>query len=258
MGKLINRVRDLLKRLLGRILGNDFEAHRIPFGPIRGRKIYMSPQISLRMWFGVDEPWIARLSKKLLNPGDVVYDLGAHVGYTAILFAHTLQGTGEVHAFEILPSTADHLRKTIEANSFENITVHNVGLGAEEAEFHLPVGPTAMTSLLAKILEGQQTERSKVVRLDDYRREMGIPAPALIKMDIERAEIECLSGSLELIKEYRPKMIIAFHSKALLQEGFDLLTSLDYMLYNENGLLTPESIARISGNFNASILCLPK
>lgn len=257
-GQLKTKARDLLKSLLESILGSDFKAHRIPIGPIRGRKVFMSPQISLRMWFGVDEPWIARLSQELLRPGDVVYDLGAHVGYTTVLFAHALGGGGEVHAFEILPSTADHLQKTIEANGFENVTIHNVGLGIEEAVFDLPVGPTAMTSLLAKKLDGQESERCSVVRLDDYRREKGLPAPTLIKMDIERAEIDCLYGSQEIIKECRPKMIIAFHSKALLREGFFLLTSLDYKLHDRNGLLTPESFNRISANFNNSILCLPR
>jgi FkbM family methyltransferase len=218
----------------------------------------MSPQISLRMWFGVDEPWIARLSQEYLSPGDVVYDLGAHVGYTTTLFAHFLQGSGEVHAFEILPSTANLLQKTIEVNEFKNVAIHNVGLGKEEADFDLPIGPTAMTSLLAKKHSGQDTERCKVVKLDDYQKETGLPIPDLIKMDIERAEIDCLHGSLELIKECRPKMIIAFHSKALLEEGYFLLTSLDYELNDRRGLLTPESINRIDDPFNNSILCLPK
>jgi FkbM family methyltransferase len=210
------------------------------------------------MWFGVDEPWIARLSQDLLSPSDVVYDLGAHVGYTTTLFAHFLQGSGEVHAFEILPSTADHLRKTIEANRFKNVTIHNVGLGKEEAAFDLPVGPTAMTSLLAKIGENQQTEHCNIVRLDDYREEKGLPAPDLIKMDIERAEIDCLSGSLDLIKTYRPKMIIAFHSKELLKQGYKLLSSLGYDLFDKGGLLTMESVDKIAGHFNNSILCLPQ
>ena len=218
----------------------------------------MSPQISLRMWFGVDEPWIARLGREHLSPGDIVYDLGAHVGYTATLFAHYLQGSGEVHAFEILPSTAAHLQKTIEVNGFKNVTIHNVGLGKEKAEFDLPVGPTAMTSLLAKKMSGQFIERCNVVRLEDYQRENELPLPNLIKMDIERAEIDCLYGSLELIKKSSPKMIIAFHSKKLLEEGYFLLTSLDYELYDQQGLLTPDSIDRIDGPFNNSILCLPK
>ncbi len=240
------------------VLGKQPRVHRIPFGPIRGRKIFLSPQISLRMWFGVDEPWIAQLSRKLLSPGDVVYDLGAHVGYTTVLFSHILQGRGEIHAFEILPSTAALLRKTVDANGFGNITIHVVGLGAEEGELDLPIGPTAMTSIRAKIQEGQIRESCRIVRLDDYRREKGLPAPTLIKMDIERAEIDCLNGSLELINECRPMMIIAFHSKALLQQGFTQLRSLDYELLDRHGPLTPESFDRINDNFNNSILCLPK
>ncbi len=257
-GQLINQAKAFAKSLSGVILGKHLRTHRVPFGPIRGRKIHMSPQISLRMWFGIDEPWIAQLSRKLLGPGDVVYDLGAHVGYTTVLFAHILQGSGEVHAFEILPSTANLLRKTVEANGFGNITIHVVGLGAEEGEFDLPIGPTAMTSIIAKKQEGQVCESCRVVRLDDYRREKGLPAPTLIKMDIERAEIDCLNGSLGLVNECRPVMMIAFHSKALLQQGFTLLRSLDYDLLDQYGPLTPESFDRINDNFNNTILCLPK
>ena len=256
-GQVNQQAKTFLKSLLATILGTRPRVHRIPFGPVRGRKIFMSPQISLRMWFGVDEPWIARLCEKLLRPSDVVYDLGAHVGYTTVLFAHTLNGTGAVHAFEILPSTADLLGKTVEANGFWNIAIHNVGLGAEEALFDLPVGPTAMTSLLANKLEGQESEPCKVVKLDDYRREHALPLPALIKMDIERAEIDCLMGSLELINECRPTMIIAFHSKDLLRQGYTLLTSLDYELHYERCPLTADSIEEIRGSFNDSILCLP-
>lgn len=256
--KLKTQAKACLKSLLEALLGNRIRAHRIPFGPIRGRKIFLSPQISLRMWFGVDEPWIAQLSQELLKPGDVVYDLGAHVGYTTVLFAHFLQGTGEVHAFEILPSTADLLEKTVQSNGFQNVTIHVVGVGAEKAVHELPVGPTAMTSLLAKAQDGQRTEPGRVVKLDDYQQEKELPLPALIKMDIERAEIDCLQGSRALVRECRPKMIIAFHSKDLLRQGYDLLTSLDYQLHDQRGQLTPEKIREIRGPFNDSILCLPE
>ena len=256
--KLKNQARRYLKSVLETLLGNRPRVHRVPFGPIRGRKLFLSPKISLRMWFGVDEPWIAQLSQQLLHPGDVVYDLGAHIGYTTTLFAHFLAGTGEVHAFEILPSTADYLEKTISANGFQNVTIHGVGLGDQEAVYDLPVGPTAMTSLLAKKQAGQRTEPGKLVRLDDYRQEMGLPLPDLIKMDIERAEIDCLRGSLGLIRECRPKMMIAFHSKDLLRQGYELLSSLDYQLYDQRGQLTLEAIEGIPSPFNDSILCLPR
>ena len=52
-----------------------------------------------------------------------------------------------------------------------DITVHIVGLGKENALHELPVGPTAMTSLVAKKEEGQITEPGKVVKLDDYQKD---------------------------------------------------------------------------------------
>ena len=255
--KVINQAKDFGRYMLGIILPVHPILHRIPFGPIKGRKIFMSPAISLRMWFGVDEPWIARLCKRLLRPSDVVYDIGAHIGYTTLLFAHFLKGTGVVHAFEILPSTADYMRKTVEANNFRNVNIHVVGLGAEENIYELPVGDTAMTSILDKTYEGQKCECCKVVTLDTYIHENCLPMPNLIKMDIERSEIDCLLGSIELINECRPTMIIAFHSKSLLHQGYALLRSLEYNLYDKLGPLSEDSITEVSETFNDSILCLP-
>jgi len=246
------------RMLLGMVCGAHLRVHRIPFGPIRGRKLFMSPQISPRMWFGIDEPWIAQLCKSQLRQNSVVYDIGAHIGYTTVLFAHYLNGTGAVHAFEILPSTAELLQNTVEANQFQNVVIHAVGLGAEEAIQQLTIGSTAMTSIRAAKREGQRTECCKVVMLDTYRRERGLPRPDLMKVDIEGAEIQFLQGSLELIDECQPTMIIEFHSKDLLQQGYSLLTSLGYQLHNEHGELTEDSIEGISGYFNDNILCLPK
>jgi hypothetical protein len=84
--------------------GRDRAIHRIPFGPNRGRLIYCSITISPRMYFGVDEQWVALLAREYVKPGDVVYDVGAHVGYTTLLFA---AHAGHVHAFELVPSVAD-------------------------------------------------------------------------------------------------------------------------------------------------------
>ena len=246
------------RMLLGMVYGAHLRVHRIPFGPIRGRKLFMSPQISPRMWFGIDEPWIAQLCKSQLRQNSVVYDIGAHIGYTTVLFAHYLKGTGAIHAFEILPSTAKLLQNTVEANHFQNIVIHAVGLGAEEAIQQLSIGPTAMTSIRATQREGQRAERCEIVALDKYRHKQGLPRPALMKVDIEGAEIQFLQGSLELIDECQPTMIIEFHSKDLLQQGYSLLTSLGYQLHNEHGELTEDSIEGISGYFNDNILCLPK
>ncbi len=252
------KFKSLVRSSVGAVLGTHLRAHRIPFGPIRGQIIYTSPQISPRVWFGIDEPWIARISANLVKPAAVIYDIGANIGYTTVVFARQLKGIGVIHAFEILPSTVELLRKTVELNGLSNVTIHPVGLAAEEATLELPVGSTAMTSLYYQKHEHSQCELCRVVTLDAYCRDENLPLPDLIKIDIEGAEIDCLHGSRELIDKCRPTMIIAFHSKSLLQRGYELLTSLDYELYSPRGPVTEPSIARIRGYFNDSILCKPR
>lgn len=254
--KMIRQAKACIRSMTGMILGTQFRVHRIPFGPIKGKKLFMSPQISPRMWFGIDEPWMAQLCATYVKPSTVIYDIGAHIGYTTVLFAHYLKGTGVIHAFEILPATANFLRKTVEANNLQNVTIHTVGLGSDEAILELSIGPTAMTSIHRKKDDGNKTESCRVVKLDKYRHEHNLPLPDLIKMDIEGAEIDCLQGSLDLINQSGPTMIIAFHSKILLQQGYELLTSLGYKLYDQRGPLTQDSIAEVSDYFNDSILCL--
>ena len=110
-------LKNIARKGLSFFFGRTPRIHRIPFGPNRGRNIFISFDISPRMYFGIDEPWIAELAQTKINPGDVVYDLGAHIGYTCLLFAQRVGKTGFVHAFEILPSVAEgFLKKTIQAH----------------------------------------------------------------------------------------------------------------------------------------------
>ncbi len=236
------------------IFGSKPDIHRIPFGPLKGRYIFMSFNVSPRMYFGVDEPWIAELAQQYLRPGDIVYDLGAHLGYTCLFFAQHVGDKGAVHAFEIIPSIAEQfLKTTIRANNFNNIVVHSVGLSDKEQVLNLPVGETMMTSLYLKP-KGEKVERCKTVTLDQYVAQEHLPFPALIKIDIERAEIECLSGSIELLKKCNPLMIIEFHNLDLLKQGYSFLTPLGYKLTTKNETIDKEWL-QMKKQFHESVFC---
>lgn len=90
--------------------------------------------------------------KKHIQRGDVIYDIGAHICYTSLLFARYVGSTVIVHAFEILPSVAEQfLKKIIQAKNLKNIIVHDVGLSDREQIIELPIGDTLMTSLNSQI-----------------------------------------------------------------------------------------------------------
>ncbi|MGA3288384.1 MAG: FkbM family methyltransferase [Bacteroidota bacterium] len=229
--------------------------HRIPFGPNRGRNIFISFDISPRMYFGIDEPWIAELAQTKINYGDVVYDIGAHIGYTCLLFAQRVGKTGFVHAFEILPSVAEgFLRKTIQANDFNNVMIHAVGLSSMDKTLELAIGATMMASLYSNPIRGDKMELCKTVRLDQYVMREKLPLPSLIKIDIECAEIDCLQGGIEIIKKCRPLLIIEFHNLDLLIKGYNILNSEGYRLITRKNIIDEKFLQSIN-YFHESVFC---
>jgi FkbM family methyltransferase len=244
-------------------LGDHPRVHRIPFGPLRGHRICTAPQISMRMYLGMDEPWVAGVARRIIKPGDIIYDIGAHVGYTTLLFARILSGTGSVHAFEVLPSTVERfLTKTVQSNEFDNIHIHTIGLGENEAIMELPVGPTRMSTIHFNLgdeyVETYGRDICRVVRLEDYVAEESVPTPSLMKIDIEGAEVECLRGAKKIILEHRPMLLVEFHTVDLLREGYAVLTSWRYKMTAQDGTVLDQSFVDGLEHFHQSVLCLPE
>ena len=69
--KVINSVqfKKFVRNAGGFIFGREPAIHNIPFGPLMGWKIFMSIDVSPRMYFGIDEPWVAKLSKNIFILG---------------------------------------------------------------------------------------------------------------------------------------------------------------------------------------------
>jgi len=251
-------LRKALVQTIALFVGSEPRIHRIRFGPFRGIKIYTAPQISPLIYLGMVEPWIPQLAKTYIKGGDIVYDIGAHIGYTAVLFRQSVGSTGAVHAFEILPSTAEmFLKKTVECNGFDNIIIHNVGLGADSRKQELPVSDRAMTSIYAKSHTGKRKMLCRIEPLDRYVKENKLPYPHFIKVDVERAEVDCLRSAHEVIRICRPNMVVEFHSVDLLREGYYLLRSLGYRLLTQKGVSIDTQYLERVKKFRQSVLCLP-
>jgi FkbM family methyltransferase len=239
------------------IFGRTPRIHKIPFGPNKGLKIFISFDISPRMYFGIDEPWIAALAHQHLKPGDIVYDIGAHVGYTSLLFLRSVGTTGFVHAFEILPSVATKFyQRTMDANGFTNVVVHSVGLCNKEQTIELSPGNTMMASLCEGTSNRHKVEQCKTTRLDQFIAQEALPIPSLMKIDIEGAEVDCLMSASNTLTRNRPVLIIEFHSLDLLKKGYSLLNSHGYTLMTQHFAVNEQFVASLT-RFHENVLCLP-
>jgi FkbM family methyltransferase len=231
-----------------RILGTTPRLRRVLAGPIRGRRLCIAPQISLRMLLGIDEPWAMGTAQAVIQPGSVAYDIGAHVGYTALVLAQATLPAGQVHAFELHPATIHLLRRTVDANPDLPIRVHPVGLADRAMNVRLDIGPSFMTHL------GGLSETGGLCRvesLDDYAGKHQLAPPNFIKMDIEGAEVDCLVGARQLLTQYKPILLIEFHGRHKLDQGMALLREFRYTKFTS---ADPSALTG-SGTFHASVLC---
>ncbi|RZL55298.1 MAG: FkbM family methyltransferase [Pedobacter sp.] len=248
----------LIKKFISSFFSRQPKLYTIPFGPIKGMKLFTTFQISPRMMFGFDETWVSHLAKHYIKEGDIVYDIGAHIGYTSILFSNLVGKQGEVHAFELLPSVAkNYLEKTVNANQLSNIKVHAIGLADKKEEIDIYVGNTMMGTLTEEGYESQSSEKCQIDTLDNYILTRQIAPPQVIKIDVERAEIACLKGAIETIKNFKPTLIIEFHNLQLLQAGYEILNTLGYQLQTEKEVINESYLAKTT-SFYGNTLAISK
>lgn len=84
-----------------------------------GAKFIIRPDsFDIRM---VKEVYIHKSYHQLkLNKGDIVVDIGAHIGTFSVMAGREIGETGRVYAYEPVPTTFDVLKKNIHLNSLQN------------------------------------------------------------------------------------------------------------------------------------------
>ncbi|MEH1802652.1 MAG: FkbM family methyltransferase [Nostoc sp.] len=180
---------------------------------------------------------VQEMLKKYLCRGNTFIDIGANFGLHTLYAAKLLGIQGNVFAFEPVPSNLKLLQKNVALTGVEQqvkIVPKAVSNSFEPfLQFYLPVNEVAVTASLDPEAGNLKNIQVANVRLDDYWRNIGLPIQ-LIKIDVEGAELEVLRGAENLLKEWKPSLLIEVHGFALpnfgtsLEEFRDFLKSLGY------------------------------
>jgi FkbM family methyltransferase len=157
---------------------------------------------------GIYEPELTEAFLRLIQPRQVVVDIGMHVGYYSTLFARLVGEQGRVYAFEPTPSTRAIAHKNVAL--FANITVlpHAVWSHKQQLTFH-DYGPgyLAFNSFTEARLDGKtllpKNFTVETVSLDEFRREIGTPL-SFVKIDAESAEWQIIEGARNTLKSDGP------------------------------------------------------
>jgi len=153
--------------------------------------------------------WAERRVESVLlesvRQSDVIFDVGAHMGYYSTQFADQTQG--QVHAFEPNPQSFEYLRRNIEANGLQNIRLNPAGVSSQSGRLTLNIphiGNSGSSSFTQKYAtEASDRVEAEVTTPSDYCDTHGIEQVGTIKIDVEGHEFEVIKGLDPLLSERR-------------------------------------------------------
>jgi FkbM family methyltransferase len=168
------------------------------------------------------EPNVRREILRILKPGDLFLDIGANVGFFSLLAAKAVGHTGKVYAFEPAPKARDALRRNLALNHIQNVTTVALALSdspGRRALFLDARNNSGASSFNRSPHSGEAME----VELDTYDRfasQNTLSIPALIKLDVEGAEVQVLRGMQALLSRTdRPPVVLEVSEWSLKQMG---------------------------------------
>ncbi len=173
------------------------------------------------------EPLVAEQIKQRLSPGDTFIDIGANVGYHAMLAASVVGKSGKIIAFEPLPSNCELIKQSIAENNFEHVTLYPHAVGEKEDNLKLMVEGSYSNAHLQtasdKSLYYKEAEGNQVVTLDGFLSNLidvrvvaldnfltDIDRIDMVKIDIEGVEPLAWRGMENLLRTHRPMVLTEF------------------------------------------------
>ncbi|PIP84999.1 MAG: hypothetical protein CO113_03215 [Elusimicrobia bacterium CG_4_9_14_3_um_filter_62_55] len=226
--------RSVVMRTLNQFLGGQVHLERQAstfFGP---EMTVVVPSSAEDLWlFGAPvasdaEIRLTRHWLSTLKPEDTVFDVGANLGYYALLAAAF---SDEVFAFEPSPRILPTLRRNLRGTA--NATVVETALGDREGTAPLFLAPTHLigsSSFVEGWTDTTETAEVETTTLDRFCRERGL-RPDWIKIDVEGFEESVLKGAREILTHENPTVAIEvwFHpKKEEHRRAMQLLLSLGY------------------------------
>jgi FkbM family methyltransferase len=167
------------------------------------------------------DPIIEQTLRACLEPGDVMLDVGANIGYFSLLGSQLVGPTGQVVSFEPSIRALSKLTTHLCINQCNNVTVCSQAMGDSVGTEHLNWAPSSNIggSTIARGTPSQgQSELIAIRRLDDVCDEMNL-APSFVKLDVEGFELYALRGARRTLQTHHPMVVCELTNDFLQDHG---------------------------------------
>jgi methyltransferase FkbM-like protein len=198
----VPHARTLSRALKHRLLPRGTALRRVPLGIGRGAVVPIDFAHHTRLYLGLYEIELNRHLRAFCRPGLRAYDVGAQIGYDALILARLTRAP--VVSFEADAALAHGMAVTFAAN---------------------PALAPLLTARHATV--ARASSAAGEVALDDVAREQGV-MPGMIKLDVDGGELEALEGAARILRDGRPHLVVETHSPQLERDCALLLRDAGY------------------------------
>ena len=187
----------------------------------------------------VHDPTVTEILARLIRDGDTVVDAGAHVGYMTILAALAAGTSGHVVSWEPHAGLFDVLERNVARvraqHQIARTTLRNAAVGSARGHAELMIrddvpGNDGMSCIVrdsADLLTGRSIHVN-VETIDDV---LGDTTIALMKLDIEGAELAALRGASRALGAGRIRHIVFEDHEGPASEVTRFLKSRGYAIF---------------------------
>jgi FkbM family methyltransferase len=183
------------------------------------------------------------------NPkqGDIVVDVGAHIGRYTIIASKRVGENGKVIAIEAHPGNYEMLNRNIKLNGLTNVMTLNYAVYSKETKIKLFLpGEKSNRTIYNTLISSRATDEEKFVEvnantLDNLLQQGGISDAEVnwIKIDVEGAELEVLKGAHDTMSNSKNiTFLIEVHNvedgKNLYRPIMDLMEKHNFKVEFEN------------------------
>ena len=227
-----------------------------------------------RLWRDGDyEPETRALCERLVDPDRDVLDIGANAGFFSVLLSARLRG-GRLLAVEPSAAMVRRLRANLARNGAERVLVEHAALSDAEGTVELralagkeeygTIGVPAHPGIRADAADRDAEMAVETVRalpLDRLVEAHGL-RPALLKVDVEGAEMRVFQGATETLREHRPAVVTELNDRLLRANGTTARAVVGLFEAHGYRVLDPSDPAHppVTDTFLATsedVLCLP-
>jgi len=180
---------------------------------------YIAPLLIMQAY----ERQQTQLLKGLLKPGMVVLDIGANIGYYALIMAHVVGPSGKIYAFEPEPRNYDLLVMNVSLNGYTNIITVQKAVSNRHGKAKLFLDDRNLGGHSLSIGdESAESIEVETTTVDDFLREaMEERKIDIVRMDVEGAEGLVIEGASHALEDSHIKVILEFCPRQLRNLGTD-------------------------------------